>query len=124
LNGLRNLNTATSLWCYAPLQLPHGATITNATFYFYDNENAGSYFDFYMIRANTSAIIYNIMGWVDDYPGSDAPGFDHLSFSSVSYATVDNNNYYYYLIVIMPQSSISSYNYQFHYALVEYEYPA
>ena len=30
--GALNRNTAGNLICYAPVQLPHGATITNATF--------------------------------------------------------------------------------------------
>jgi hypothetical protein len=46
-NGLTNYNDAT-LICIAPLQLPHGATITNATIYFYDNDD-GTFF-FYLNR--------------------------------------------------------------------------
>ena len=121
-NGLTNGETVTLMYCYAPLQLPHGATITNATFYFYDNDV--SYFEFYLVRQN-------LTGWmtfaqVNNAPGADTPGYADVSLSSISsgYATVDNNNYYYYLAILFPYSSTSQYYYRFYYALVEYELPA
>jgi len=117
--GLLNRDSG-SIQCMAPLQLPHGTTITNATFYFYDMDT--SYFYFYLLRENQTN--YDFMGMISDTPGSDTPGNDHVSFSSIDYATVDNNNYHYWLYVRIPYSSTSYYNYRFHYALVEYQYPA
>jgi len=120
--GLTNTDTHSLSYCYAPLQLPHGATITNATFYFYDND--AGYFEFYLMRQNQT-LSWQVMGDVFNTPGSDTPGNDHISLSSIDYgATIDNNNYYYYLIISLPYSSTSSYYYQFHYALIEYELPA
>jgi len=122
LGALRNLNTGTTLFCYAPLQLPHGATITNATFYFYDNDD--NYFVFYLTRGNTTTLFTDIDG-INNAPGSDTPGWTHVSLDNInpSYATVDNNNYSYWLEIQMPWSS-NYMNYRFKYALVEYEYPA
>lgn len=117
--GLLNREGGT-VWCNAPLQLRHGTTITNAIFYFYDNDN--SYFGFWLLRANQTA--YDIVGYVDNSPGSDTLGNDHASFSSINFATVDNNNYNYYLHIEIPSSSSSYLYYRFHYSLVEYAYPA
>jgi hypothetical protein len=120
--GLLSFNTASFVGCMAPLQLLHGTTITNATFYFYDND--AGYFEFYLMRQNQT-LSWQVMGDVFNTPGSDTPGNDHISLSSIDYgATIDNNNYYYYLIISLPYSSTSSYYYQFHYALIEYELPA
>jgi hypothetical protein len=120
--GLTNTDTHSLSYCYAPLQLPHGATITNATFYFYDNDANG--FEFYLMRQNQT-LTWQVMESVFDTPGSDTPGNDHISLDgTITGATIDNNNYYYYLIIYFPYSSTSYTYYQFHYALIEYEYPA
>jgi hypothetical protein len=116
--GLLN-REAHTVWCNAPLQLPHGITITNVTFYFYDNDD--NYFGFWLLRASQTN--YDVIGYVDNSPGSNSIGYDHVSFSSLNYATIDNNNYNYYLHIGIPSSSISYLNYRFHYALVEYEFP-
>ena len=120
--GLRNYDT-TSIVVYAPVQLPQGATITNGTFYFYDND--ADYFYFYLERG-TLTDQWDVIDYIDDTPGSDTPGFDYISFDSInpSYAVVDNDNYYYYLEMKLPYSSTSASYYRFYYALIEYELPA
>jgi hypothetical protein len=120
--GLTNGETNSLMYCYAPLQLPHGATITNATFYFYDNDNG--YFGFFLVRQNLTGWL--TFGTAYNTPGADTPGYANVSLSSLvsSYATVDNNNYYYYLAIDFPYSSVSQQFYRFYYALIEYEYPA
>jgi hypothetical protein len=117
--GLLNLG-GSKLTFIAPVQLPHGATITNATFYFYDNDE--DYFIFYFGRSNQT--YGDTIGNTDNFPGSDTPGYDHVSFSSINHATVDNNNYYYWLWIVFPASSSSYLYYRFQYALIEYEFPA
>jgi hypothetical protein len=73
---------------------------------------------------------WQAMGYIYTTPGSDTPGDAHVSLdTSVAtfypqYATVDNDNYHYHLLMQMPYSSTSISYCQFHYALVEYEYPA
>ena len=120
--GLRNTDTADLNYCYAPLQLPHGATITNATFYFYDNDDDDFFFD--ILRHNTTGS-YNEIGYCYNLPGSDTPGYANVSLQTYypQYATVDNNNYHYYLVMTLPYSSTSSTYYRFYYALIEYAYP-
>lgn len=123
--GLRNYNTAGTLVCYAPVQLPHGATITNATIYFYDNDD--DYFYFYFERGNMTDR-WDIIGSANNAPGSDTPGYTYVglsgSYPNPAYATVDNSNYYYYLELYIPNNSTSPSNCRFFYALIEYDLPA
>jgi len=120
--GLYNTGTTPLAYCYAPVQLPHGATITNATFYFYDNDDNN--FVFYLLRQNQTISNGQIIGIVTNSPGSDTPGHTHISLNNVDVPIVDNNNYYYYLCITLPYSASSQYYYRFYYALVEYELPA
>ncbi|TRO51101.1 hypothetical protein E2P61_07075 [Candidatus Bathyarchaeota archaeon] len=119
--GLLNYGDET-MPAYAPLQLPQGATITNATFYFYDNDD--DYFLFYLESGNMTDR-WNIIGSKDNMPGSDTLGYTSVTLRSINptYATVDNNNYYYFLEIQIPYSSSNSANYRFFYALIEYEFP-
>ena len=121
-NGLYNTGTTSLSYCYAPLQLPHGATITNATFYFYDNDVSNFFFD--ILRHNTTGS-YNEIGYCYNLPGSDTPGYANVSLQTYypQYATVDNNNYHYYIVMTLPYSATSQYYYRFYYALIEYAYP-
>jgi hypothetical protein len=118
--GIQNENTAGYLYGYIPLQLPHGATITNATFYFYDNDD--DYFYFYLRRGYEGGH-FDTMAYVDNSPGSDTPLWTHISVGNITTPVVDNNNYYYYLYLRIPHSSISNVYYRFQYALIEYELP-
>jgi len=123
ITGLTNTD-GSALYCYAPLQLPHGATITNATFYFYDNDDGRFLFD--LLRGNTTNT-WEEIDYVWKNPSSGTSGFSHISLDSEldpDAANVDNNNYYYYLVIQMPYSSTSTDYYRFYYALIEYEYPA
>jgi hypothetical protein len=122
LTGLTNAHGTTLQYCYAPLQLPHGATITNATFYFYDNDDDAFGFD--LLRGNLTNT-WAELGFVWNNPGSDTPGYTSISLNNINhnYSIVDNNNYYYYLLISFPYSSTSSSYYRFYYALIEYEYP-
>jgi hypothetical protein len=119
--GLTNTEGST-INCYAPLQLPHGATITNATFYFYDSNDDGTFL-FDLLRGGLTA---STVGFVWKYPSSGMTGYNHISLTSISaaYSIVDNNNYFYYLLISLPYSSAANWYYRFYYALVEYEYPA
>ena len=106
--------------CMAQVQLPHGTIITNATFYFYDNEE--DFLEFFLIRENQTD--YELLGAADSSPGVDTPGNDYVSLSTIDYATVDNNNYHYYIYFNIPPTVESYLNYRFHYALVEYKFPS
>jgi hypothetical protein len=117
--GLRNLNDADPVVCMAPIQLPTGSTITNVTFYFCDSDT--DLLHFYLLRENQTTL--DQMSYVEMSNATEKPGNDHISFSSIDYATVDNNQYHYYLYIGIPWSS-DPFAYQFNYALIEYEYTA
>jgi hypothetical protein len=118
--GIQNENTEGNLLGYIPLQLPHGATIINVTFYFYDNDT--DYFYFYL-RRGYEGIGFDTMAYADNSPGSDTPGWTHISADSINYPVVDNNNYFYFIHLSIPHSDTSFNNYRFKYALVEYALP-
>lgn len=113
-DGIQNLGVNV-LICWADIQLPHGAKITNVTCYFYDvgNEQVG----INLKRANQ--INRDILA-IATSPITGGPGNGNVSASSISHAIVDNNNYYYYLVVGIPPSE---FYYKFYFALIEYEYP-
>ncbi len=122
--GLRNLNTANPVICMAPLQLPQGATIKNVTFYFHDLDpslDPNNYFQFWMLRENQSGTTQ--MGYVDNSPAEDMLGNDHVSFDFIVLPFVENNGYFYYLRIAVPWSA-DPFRCQFHYAFIEYEFPA
>jgi len=120
-HGLLNMDTG-NIYGFIPLQLPHGATITNATFYFYDGDN--DFFQFYLIRGGLTDSTLNYMEYVDSTPGSNTPGWSSVSASQIDYATVDNNNYCYFIYLRIPYSSTSYMYYRFRSAVIEYEFPA
>lgn len=118
--GIENTGTG-SLLGYIPLQLPQGATITNVTYYFNDNDDG--YFYFYLRRGYQGYGI-DTLAYVDNSPGADTPGWTQISVDTINNPIVDNDNYFYFIHLSIPYSSISSSYYQFKGALIEYELPA
>jgi hypothetical protein len=100
---------------YIPLQLPHGATITNVTYYFYDN-SATDYLIFFLRRGYGTSN-YDNMDYASNSPASDTPGWTHMSASSIDYPIVDNNNYHYFIHLNIPSDC------RFRYVFIEYELP-
>ena len=118
--GLYNQNPSQFVECVAPLQLSHGAIITNITFYYYDNDS--DFLRFFFLRENQTD--FDILG-IAFSPSLETPGYDHVSFSSpflTNVTTIDNNNYLYFLGIQIPAAA-SSDSYGFQYARVEYEFP-
>jgi len=116
IGGMVNRQGYPLFYCLAPLQLPDGVTVTNATFYFYDK--GPSTFSFFVARSNQQG----------SYPlgsaySSGASGRGNVSLTSVSadLATVNNKDYNYVLAVGLPYSSTY---YWFDFAVVEYRSPA
>ena len=117
VSGIKNLMNVTEATLLAPLQLSHGITITNATFYWYDVGKQGV--SFAMVRGNQTA--NDIMG-VGESSQPGQPGYGSTSFETIDYATLDNNRYTYSLFVNIPASATHQ-DYQFNYAIIEYEFP-
>jgi hypothetical protein len=85
-------HNALSSHYYAPVQLPHGATVTKMTFYWYDN-----------VTANALCTLYRnpLSGtWVDIWLASvesGSGGDGSSSDDTIDHAFIDNSQYAYYL---------------------------
>ena len=105
----------------APVYLPHGVTIRNVTWYFYDG--GASQISLFFGRYNQT------IGGVPSYQsiafhltqGSAGYGVGYASSISTG-ATVDNIDWAYILTVSLPPSATFN-DYRFQYAVVEYEFP-
>lgn len=91
---------ATSEYYYAPVQLPHGATVTKMTFYWYDSSSSN----------NGEAILYqnNLAGMglgmaVVNTSGDGGGGSSYDD--TIAHATIDNSQYAYYVRWHLPDSN-------------------
>ena len=79
----------------APVNLPHGATITEVTFYYYDN-SLNNNMDFRLVRKDRrDGSSNNIVSG----QSSGTPGFADLPIAQVSNNVVDNSGYSYRVVV-------------------------
>ena len=101
---------------YASIQLPHGATVTNLTVYWYDKGT--DYVMCTLYRHNQT--IVDVMAYTNS-PQTEAPEYGSSYDDTILHATVDNNQYAYYLKLRIPPST-SHTDYSFQYALIEYTY--
>jgi len=107
---------STGVICYGSVQLPHEATVTNVTFYWYDS---GAYSMMFELLRYNQTHNPQTMAWTTS-PGEPGNGYSYDD--TIAYATVDNSRYAYYLEVSIPNST-SHTDYYFRYAIIEYEYP-
>lgn len=106
----------------APVLLPHGVTIRNVTWYFYDG--GASQIQLHLGRYNQTiggAPSYNSIAF-HLTQGASGYGIGYDDTISIS-ATVDNIRWTYILTVSLPPSATHT-DYRFQYAVVEYEFPA
>jgi len=114
--GVRNIDEDYIKQLFAGVQLPHGATITEITFYWLDS----GILDVSCYLARRVPTTYEIMATVSS---SGIGGYGNSSTSSITFPIVDNSQNAYYLIAELPPHPGGLMPvYQFHYALVEYEY--
>ena len=114
---LRNLHT-TWVNFYAPVQLPHGATVKKLTCYWYD---AGSN-DIGMVlqRYNMSHYFTQTLATtISQGNAGDGSSYD----DTIDFATVDNSHYAYIMGMTLYNSPGGSY-YLFKYAVIEYSLPS
>jgi len=98
------------------VQLPHGAIVTNMTVYWRD---IGSQAVMSSLRR------YNLTHWhgLAEVDSIGDTGFGYSYDDTIDQATIDNSKYYYYMSVGIPPST-SHLDYQYYYAVIEYQYPA
>ncbi len=82
----------------APVQLPHGATVTKMTVYWYD-DYAGDDGTITLRRSSLSSIFTNEMAKVTT---SGSGGNGNGEDTTINYAQIDNSQYTYYLTAQLP----------------------
>ena len=112
---LRNMDTKT-VYFFASVQLPQGATVTNITGYWYDSDSSNNLVC--RLSQGSMGVVYK-MAEVSS-TGSDGYGSDLET--TIDYATVDNSQYSYTLIVTIP--TLSNFNaLEFYSVTIGFEYP-
>jgi hypothetical protein len=87
---------------YAPVNLPQGATVTNATYYFYDTYHDGYGGEVYLQRTQFGLDGYVNMAWIHIDSGSQ--GYASNFAYRVYYPSIDNSQYAYWLVLDLPPS--------------------
>lgn len=115
-----------SLWNYedsgyvhffGSVQLPHGSTVKNVTFYWFDGGDSVIYCNMYR---NYPGIHQLMAANFSTGSGGEGSNYD----DSIDYATVDNHQYAYFLYIEIPESPPTHDHYKFRYAVIEYELPS
>ncbi len=115
-DGYRVLNpTGSAPYFVAPVDLPHGATVTKVTFYFYDDSSVGSDYASVWLGRNDHDNSFSQMADVTSNDAGDSSNQD----DTINYATIDNSQYSYFLELCLNSSAVWAYG-----VVVEYSYSA
>ncbi len=97
----------------APIQLPHGATVSKMTFYWWDGSSgADGHCTMYRTTLTGTEVVV-AEAWTD----GNAATADSSEDNSIVYATVDNSQYSYYLYWDLPDMVVAGYG-----VVIEYKY--
>jgi hypothetical protein len=111
---VRNLD-GDSDYYRAPVQLPHGATLTKLSFFWKDGSStADGYCQLWQSGLSGSYAL----GIASAATDGDAGLADSSEVTITMFSTVDNSQYAYGLTVYLPDSSVEAFG-----AIVEYVYP-
>jgi hypothetical protein len=111
--AVQNQGASTQYWV-APVELPHGATVTKVTTYVYDN--AAGNIDVDLWRTNASGVADTVMAETEV---TGTPGFGSDSDTTIGLGTINNQSYYYYLWVTLPGTH--GVNLLLHSVVIEYK---
>jgi len=115
--SLLNLDDTRNLGFYGAVQLPHGVTVTNVTFYWHD-ANAGLDFDCALWRIRGD-------GSIDDMTyatSSGSAGAGSTVDTTIDFAEIDNSQYTYLLYVVIPANSPTN-SLRFRFVTIGFSYP-
>jgi len=112
-DGMQIYMNAGSGYFVAPLQLPHGATVTKITFYFYDEDPILDNYVFIVLFRNIFYYSDQLVSIV-----STDVGLDSVSETTISYSIIDNSQYSYFITLYLGSNSVIFYN-----AFIEFTYP-
>jgi len=115
-NGIQNLDT-TAVEFFGSVLLPHGVTITNVTFYWYDAD-ASEDITFRMYRTFGNNLGY----WMTSGSSSGSAGSGSTVDTTISDQTIDNELWNYCLYVEIPANSPST-NLRFRFVTIGFAYP-
>jgi len=112
-SSLQNNEVSATAYFVAALKLPHGATVTNVTFYWYDVDTTWD--------VQLGLTLYNqtyafSIAWCTS---SGDSGYGSSYDDTIYYATINNNEYAYFLRLIIPPCYEDLI---FQYAIIEYQY--
>ncbi len=115
---LENRGTSSSVSFYGSVQLPHGVTIKNVTFYWYDVD-ASSDITLYMCRlAPNDTTLYAMASGTS----SGSAGYGSTSDTSIAYSSIDNSVYSYIFYIIIPATTPIS-NLRYLHGTIGFAYP-
>ena len=97
-------NNSSSSAYYAPVSLPHGATVTKLTFYWRDTDGASN-----AVIALDRSAFNGFVSTMASAASSGSSGDGSATDSTIASATVDNSQYEYILGVTLPSASTSLY---------------
>ncbi len=109
---VRNLD-GDSDYYYAPVQLPHGATLTKLTFFWKDASSADGYCQLWQSGLSGAYALGIASAGTDGDTGLSDSSTVTITMSS----SVDNSQYVYGLTVFLPDSNVEAFG-----AIVEYTY--
>jgi len=116
---ITNMNLTMDAYFSAPVQLPHGVTITRITCYWHDPGDAAVICD--LLRMNNTQPHRQIIDTLSS-PGVAGPGHGSTVSTTTNYATIDNT-YQYCLSALIPPKSVNPAGfYWLKYVIIEYQY--
>jgi hypothetical protein len=89
----------------APVQLPHGATVTKLTFHWWDQSSADG--NCYLVRFDPATGDQDALA--DAVTSGEAGVVDSSQDTTISYASVDNSQFTYHLGLILPDSMVAAF---------------
>ena len=112
---LWNLDNASDGYV-ASVQLPHGATVTSMTFYWWDGTST---YDGHCTLYRTAMDGTNTVVMAEAWTSGDAATNSSSQDDSIVYATVDNSQYSYYLYWDLPVAGVGAYGVVIEYTITE-----
>jgi hypothetical protein len=113
-NQIRNDGT-TDLWFYGSVQLPHGASITNVTFYWEDLD-ASKDLRLWLHRTNLNG---TLMAVAATLASSGSAGDGSTTTTAIYFPTINNRDYSYQLLLSFPATDAL----RFYFATIGFTYP-
>lgn len=109
-----NNENSDSDYYLAPVQLPHGAIVTELTFYWSDESSEDGSCNLYRI---------DLAGGEEPmalaYTSGDAGASTSSEDTTIDYAAVDNSQYAYYLWLVLPENTVRAYGVVIKYTISE-----